>query len=90
MTDKLLVLITKSAATQINEASAWWRKNRTAAQDAIADEIERAPDILSVQPSLGTRAKHARLSGVRRVRLSRINYFLYFRVSGGILSVLAL
>lgn len=39
---------------------------------------------------MGTRARGARLSEVRRVTLPRIRYFLYYRVTDNVLQVLAL
>ncbi|MGH8533420.1 MAG: type II toxin-antitoxin system RelE/ParE family toxin [Gammaproteobacteria bacterium] len=44
---------------------------------------------MSTQPGVGTPARHGGLKGVRRVTLSRVRYYLYYRVSEGVLEVLA-
>ena len=42
--------------------------------------MERALELISAQPQIGTRATNTRLAGVRRIHLSRIDYYLYYRV----------
>lgn len=37
----------------------------------------------------GAPARRGRVKGLRRVTLTRVRYYLYYRVSGGILEVLA-
>lgn len=46
--------------------------------------------LLCVQPALGIRTRRTELPGVRRVTLSRIRYYLYYRVTEDALQVLAL
>jgi plasmid stabilization system protein ParE len=81
--------ITDNAQSQIVAASVWWKENRPAAPDAVFEELERILHLLALQPSLGARAKQATLSGVRRVLLSRIHYYVYYRVTDEALQVLA-
>jgi len=73
-------------------ASAWWVANRPKAPKAFREEIERALEIVSLQPQVGTKAGSIRLTGVRRIHLSRIRYHLYYRVkdSPKVIEVLAL
>lgn len=45
--------------------------------------------ILVSQPGVGMPTRRGRVRGLRRVTLSRIHYYLYYRVSAGALEVLA-
>jgi plasmid stabilization system protein ParE len=85
----LRVAITADAQAQISAAVEWWAKNRPAAPDAIREELDRILDLLRVQPAIGTMARRPTLSGVRRVTLSRIRYYVYYRVADDALQVLA-
>lgn len=67
----------------------WWDKNRPAAPGAVREELERVFALISVQPGVGARATNLRLPGVRRVRLSRVRYHLYYRVRAEVIEVLA-
>jgi len=80
MSDRLPVKITDLAARQIREAEVWWRLNRTAAPNAIREELERAFSLIAVQPRVGSRATNVRLSDVRRVFMPRIKYHVYYHV----------
>lgn len=80
---------------EIAEASVWWDAHRPAAPDAFAPDafreaIERAFELISTQPGLGAVAQSRKLSGVRRLHLSRIRYHLYYRVTGAFGEVVAL
>lgn len=59
------------------------------APGAIHEELEHAFAVLTLQPNLGTPARQNRLAGVRRLHLSRIHYYLYYRASAGAVDVLA-
>jgi plasmid stabilization system protein ParE len=78
---QLPVVITRRAAKQIEEAHQWWHTNRPAAPAAILDELERALPLISSQPGVGISAKGTRLTGVRRILLLRVGYFLYYRLA---------
>jgi len=77
---KLPIRVVRSAADQITQASAWWNVNRPKAPGAFREEMERALELISAQPQIGARATNAKLAGVRRIHLSRIHYYLYYRV----------
>ncbi|HSC09234.1 MAG TPA: type II toxin-antitoxin system RelE/ParE family toxin [Steroidobacteraceae bacterium] len=79
----LPVKFTFSALRSIEDALAWWSRNRDKAPHALAEDLEQALALISSYPQIGTRARHAGLAGVRRVYLSRIRYHLYYRVAGG-------
>ena len=89
MTSPLQLQVSRDAQTQIEEAAAWWAKNRPLAPGAVRQDLDRILGLLSVEPSIGARARRATLQGVRRVTLSRIRYYVYYRVSGDVLEVLA-
>ena len=72
--------IVRRAARQIAEAWEWWQANRTAAPEALEEELRRGLALIAQQPDIGARARNAKLEGVRRIYLSRIHYYLYYRV----------
>ena len=90
MNTPLRIEITDKAQTHIAVAATWWAENRPAAPDAIRQELDSILGLLCVQPEIGTKARRVALSGVRRVTLSRIRYYLYYRVADDALQVLAL
>ena len=77
----LPIKVTRRASTEIREAASWWRANRPAAPEALEEELRQAFNLISQQPAIGAIATNARLVGVRRIHLSRVRYFLYYRVS---------
>jgi plasmid stabilization system protein ParE len=89
---RLPVKPTLRAAAEIRRASAWWRANREAAPFALAEDIERAFELVAAQPGIGSRARNAKKEGVRRLLLSRTGYHLYYQVNAeaGRVEILAL
>ena len=85
----LPIRVTRRAAAQIQEAAAWWSANRLKAPEALKEELRRAFDLISQQPAIGARATNVKLEGVRRIYLSRVRYFLYYRVRSTRIEVLA-
>jgi plasmid stabilization system protein ParE len=87
----LPVVVTASAAAAITEAKEWWAQNRLASATPLADDIERAFELIAAHPAIGARATNVSLSGVRRVHIARIRYHLYYRVSpaGDTIEILA-
>jgi plasmid stabilization system protein ParE len=81
LSEKLSIRVVRTAAAQMAEASAWWEANRPKAPHAFREEIERALELVSTQPQIGARATNTKLAGVRRIHLSRVHYFLYYRVT---------
>ena len=74
------IRITRRAASQIREASHWWRENRPSARDALREELVQSFELLSLHPRIGAIARNPKLQGVRRIHLSRVRYYLYYRV----------
>lgn len=86
----LPVKVTPRADRQIQGAASWWLANRSKAPEAFREELHRGFELISGQPRTGTLAMNLRLRGVRRIHLSRIRYFLYYRVRKSRVEVLAL
>ena len=82
------IKVLRQARRQIDEASQWWRRNRSKAPNAFSEELENAFDLLSTHPNVGVQI--ADFEGVRRLHLSRIHYYLYFRTSARSIEILAL
>ena len=81
MSAPLPVRIVGSAARAITEAAEWWSSNRPKAPGAFVEEMERALQLLALQPGIGARAQNAKLAGVRRIHLTRVRYYLYYRLA---------
>jgi plasmid stabilization system protein ParE len=80
MNPALPVRLTALAARHIQEAERWWRINRTAAPNAVRQELERATTLIASQPHVGSKAPAVKLPGVRRIFLPLIKYHLYYHV----------
>jgi len=89
VTRPLQVKISRNAQAQIEQAAAWWEKNRASAPGAVRDDLERILGLLAVQPGMGAQARGIKLQGVRRITLSRIRFYLYYRATDEALEVLA-
>ncbi|MFL6235514.1 MAG: type II toxin-antitoxin system RelE/ParE family toxin [Thermoanaerobaculia bacterium] len=81
MTRRLRWTLTRRSAREISEAAAWWEANRPKAPTAFDDDLQKALNLITAQPNIGTQARNMRMSGVQRVHLSRVRYYLYYRVS---------
>lgn len=89
MTRPLQIKVSRNAQAQIEDAAAWWRENRPSAPGAVREDLERILSLLAVQPGMGALARGMRLKGVRRVTLSRVRYYVYYRATDETLEVLA-
>jgi len=72
--------VTRRARREIRSAAAWWDENRPAAPDAFRDAIEKTFELICTQPTIGAVATNVKLPGVRRILLSKVQYYLYYRV----------
>ena len=81
--------ITRRAALEIERAEHWWVENRGAAPDAFRADLKGAFTLLVRQPGVGVKVGNTRLSGVRRLHLGRIRYFVYYRPKNNELVVLS-
>jgi len=76
----LRVKVAARAASQVRNAAAWWAENRQAAPGAIGADFGEAVALLTEQPGIGAKYEGARTPGVRRLFLSRVQYFIYYKV----------
>jgi plasmid stabilization system protein ParE len=83
------VRIKPRAQREIERAAEWWAENRPAAVGAVRKDIEAALALLVEEPGIGTKIETARPDVVRRLYLTRVRYFLYYRVRGNFLEVVA-
>ena len=86
----LPIKVTLRADRQIQRAATWWLANRPKAPEAFKEELQRGFGLISQQPGVGARATNVKLKGILRIHLSRIRYFLYYRVRASRIEVLAL
>ena len=70
----------RRAGREIREAATWWHLNRDKAPLAFAEDLGDAFRLVSELPRAGEPVRHTRMSGVRRVLLSRSGYHLYYVV----------
>ena len=88
----LRVKISARAANEVRKAAAWWLANRPSALGAIAadwGDFGESVRLLAEQPSIGAKYDGSRTPGVRRLFLSRVGYFVYYRADATELKVLA-
>ena len=85
----LRVKISARAASEIRKAAKWWAENRPAAPSAVRKDTGEALVLLAQQPGIGVPCLGAKIKGVRRLLVSRIGYFIYYRVTPDTLEVLA-
>ena len=74
---------------QIHRAALWWDENRSAASGAIEFDLRDALAALVHQPGIGSKVENARDPQIRRLYLSRTQYFVYYRAKGGFLEIVA-
>ena len=85
----LVLRIARRAMTQIERAELWWQGNRPAASGAFRADLHGAFILLLRQPGVGAKVGNTKLSGVRRLHLGRIRYFVYYQLREGELVVLS-
>jgi plasmid stabilization system protein ParE len=84
------VRVTKRAQGQIDQAAQWWDENRDLAPEAFDEDLAKAFLLLSLEPRLGAPAPNVRAKDLRRLHLARIRYYLYYRIRGRRIEVVAL
>lgn len=75
---KCRVLITDSAAEQIEANDLWWHVNRPRAPGLFRAELERAVDLLASAPEIGPLCRRARRRGTRRLVLRKSKRWVYY------------
>jgi len=86
----VIVRVTKRAQAHIERAALWWDENRDLAPKAFDEDLAEAFLLLGAEPRVGAPALHTHAQGVRRLHLARIRYYLYYRIRGDRVEVLAL
>jgi len=86
----VIVQASPRAERQLRSARIWWLQNRDKAPEVFDEEILRARELLSNQPSLGRPLRTRRGRMVRRLTLGRIRYYLYYRVYPDHIEVISL
>ncbi len=84
------VRVTKRAQAHIDRAAQWWDENRPLAPETFDEELAEAFSLLRAEPGIGAPALNIGARGVKRVHLARVHYYLYYRVRGSRVEVLAL
>ena len=85
----LRVKIAARAASQVRKAAEWWGLNRPAAPGAVSADFGESVALLAEQPGIGAKYEGTRTPGVRRLFLSRVGYFIYYKTEGEFLHILA-
>ena len=85
----LTVRIKPRAQREIERAAEWWAGNRLAAPGTIREDLESALAMLLLEPGVGTKVETPSIEVVRRPYLPRVRYFMYYRVRGNDLEVIA-
>ncbi len=75
------LLITESAAQQVERAIRWWLENRDASE-LFEAEFKDALNRLMRAPHIGSVIDAPELGPVRAMRLHRTRYLLVYRVDG--------
>ena len=89
MKEPLAVVFQRRATREVEEIDAWWRANRSSAQDLFLTELERMLAAVALMPALGAPARTERAIGVRRVLLRKTRHHVYYRVRDETIEVLA-
>ena len=79
-----------AAKEQVRAASAWWRENRPAAPSLFDEELAAAVALLEQGPLLTRVLDEIAGKVVRRARLPRTRYALYFTVGDDLVTIHAL
>jgi plasmid stabilization system protein ParE len=81
------VELTDDATDQAERVVAWWRMNRPAAPELFESELAYALDLLAKMPPLTQVWAEVEGKAVRKVRLPRTGYVLYFTIEGDLVTV---
>lgn len=91
------VVIAARAQEQVRAIDVWWRKERPSAPDLFLDELRQAIVAISESPAAAPPYAPAERSGVprpptaiRRRRLSRTRYSVFYTVDDSALAVVVL
>lgn len=77
------VEIQPEAQEQIACLGKWWRVNRPWAPFLVLDELERLIGLLTDAPEIGQPYTHGGLKNIRRLRIRKTPYFIYYHYTPG-------
>lgn len=86
------LIFAPEAIEQAAVALAWWRENRPAAPELLADELRAAFARISAMPGSGHPLSHSNVPRLRRVLMRRVRYHVYYNAdeAGAVVHVLAI
>jgi plasmid stabilization system protein ParE len=71
------VEVSPRAAREIDRVEEWWWEHRPKAPGAVADDLASAFELLAERAEIKAPVASR---GIRRLYLSRIRYYLYYRI----------
>jgi plasmid stabilization system protein ParE len=87
----LPVITTPEADAQIRAIDTWWRTNRPAAPDLLAEELANCFVLLEQVPKIGKPySRQPSVPGLRRVLLRATRYHVYYVPRADAVAVLAI
>ncbi|MGH8478624.1 MAG: type II toxin-antitoxin system RelE/ParE family toxin [Gammaproteobacteria bacterium] len=89
MSPAFRIKVSSRAAAQIRKAAEWWSINRPFAPGAVRADIGEALALLANQPGIGVPVPNTKTSGVRRLLVGRIRFYIDYRVTIDTVEVLA-
>jgi hypothetical protein len=75
---KIRVEIDDEAEAQFANLDRWWRENRKAATEQLADELDRILLLLSETPDVGVQVNRRGIKHVRSVPIWKTPYLIYY------------
>jgi plasmid stabilization system protein ParE len=81
---------TEDATEQAERAATWWRANRLTSPDLFDIELAYSLDLLTQMPPLGQVYADIEGKPVRKVRLPRTGYAIFFTLEDDLVTVHAL
>jgi plasmid stabilization system protein ParE len=84
--------VARRADRHIRAEAQWWAENRSQAPNMLAEDIDSAFSLIEQFPFAGEGVPHDTIPTLRRVLLSRAQYYLYYAVfiEDGVVEILAL
>ena len=85
----LKLQFTDRAEQHLEGLSRWWAENRPKARRQVLEEVERATALLCEVPGSGSPYARMRNREVRRCRVGKTPYYLYYVADAETVTVLA-
>jgi plasmid stabilization system protein ParE len=85
----LILRVKPRAERQIEDLALWWSENRLKAPGAVRTGLKAVFDLLVLHPGVGTLVENARDPNTRRLIMTRLEYYVYYRERGKHLEIVA-